>query len=135
MEVYFIVHETLGTSSSPDSIDGVPRVICRFGKVVCNIIIILMSFHSLPIACELKNNTGQNGAANVHFETHCFFYVTNDFIYYMLVKFYSFCFVFVNVLYGFVFVMCNVSLGFIYVLYYIYFMWFLYITLFYRIYE
>lgn len=35
---YFTTHETLGTASSPDATDGVPRVTCRFGKVVCNII-------------------------------------------------------------------------------------------------
>lgn len=34
--VYFTMHETLGTASSPDTTDGVPRVICRFGKVVYN---------------------------------------------------------------------------------------------------
>lgn len=27
------LHETLGTASSPDTTDGIPRVICRFGKV------------------------------------------------------------------------------------------------------
>lgn len=64
------MHETLGTASSSDAIDGIPRVICRFGKVTCNITIILMSFHSLPVACEPKNNARQNGATNVHFETH-----------------------------------------------------------------
>jgi len=31
------MHETLGTASSPNATDGIPRVICRFGKVVCNI--------------------------------------------------------------------------------------------------
>lgn len=36
--IYFTTHETLGTASSPDATDGVPRVTCRFGKVVCNII-------------------------------------------------------------------------------------------------
>lgn len=36
--IYFTTHETLGTASSPDATDGIPRVTCRFGKVVCNII-------------------------------------------------------------------------------------------------
>lgn len=53
------MHETLGTTSSPDTIDGVPRVICRFGKVICNITIILMSFHSLPIACDRRTMQGK----------------------------------------------------------------------------
>lgn len=37
------MHETLGTASSPDATDGVPRVTCRFGKVICNIV---------PLSCQ-----------------------------------------------------------------------------------
>lgn len=34
------LHETLGSMNSPDAPEGTPRVTCRFGKVVCNIVFI-----------------------------------------------------------------------------------------------
>lgn len=68
------MHETLGTANSSDTADGVPRVTCRFGKVVCNIIlyrfsVTLMSLHSLPIACDRRTIPGPCGAVNVYFRT------------------------------------------------------------------
>ncbi|KAI4494944.1 hypothetical protein M0804_001145 [Polistes exclamans] len=52
----FVRYTTVGTPTSPDTTDGVPRVSCRFGKVVCNIAsfllstLLVMSLHSLPSA-------------------------------------------------------------------------------------
>lgn len=65
------MHETLGTPTSPDTTDGVPRVICRFGKVVYNIAsfslstLLVMSLHSLPSAC-IQGTLQGHGATIVH---------------------------------------------------------------------
>lgn len=71
--LYFTMHETVGTATSPDATNGIPRVTCRFGKVIYNVVAyrfnVLISLHSLPIAYD-RRTTQSRGAVNTYISKH-----------------------------------------------------------------